>query len=207
LQENGEFGCVSGESGFNDERENDRLWIACRRSKFDLLESGEMDEAGGFLFNDGRHRIPLYAKFTKKQGKRAEFTIILNHLARGDEDFRKQQASALREWARIKSDPMIAIGDYNFDYEFSTPKRNSGFDEFVRDGGWKWIKPFEMIDTNWHDDGNGNDVYPGSMLDFNFVVGQAKEWQTECRVIVRDRGFPDNDNTSDHRPVELILAH
>jgi hypothetical protein len=78
--------------------------------------------------------------------------------------------------------------------------------EFVKDGAWKWIKPVEMIDTNWSDD-NGKDRYPNSLLDFNFVAGGAKDWKAECRVIVRDGDFPDDDMTSDHRPVELRLEN
>jgi endonuclease/exonuclease/phosphatase family metal-dependent hydrolase len=115
--------------------------------------------------------------------------VILNHLARGDAEFRQQQAAALREWARNKSTPIIAIGDYNFDYDFKTQKGNLAFDEFLKDGVWKWIKPVEMIDTNWSDD-NGVDRYPDSMLDFNFVAGAAKDLKAECRVIVRDGDFP-----------------
>ena len=52
----------------------------------------------------------------------------------------------------------------------------------------------------------GGGRYPDSMLDFSFLAGAAKDWKAECRVIVRDGDFPDDDKTSDHRPVELILA-
>ena len=165
-----------------------------------------MDEAGGVKLNDGRHRAPLYVRL-KDRGNGQELIVILNHLARGDADFREQQATGLREWARTKSVPMIAIGDYNFGYEFKSKKGNAGFDAFLKDGVWKWIQPVELIDTNWSDDnGNGGDRYPDSMLDFNFVAGAAKDWKAECRVIVRDGDFPDDDKTSDHRPVELILS-
>jgi hypothetical protein len=43
------------------------------------------------------------------------------------------------------------------------------------------------------------------MLDFAFVASAAKELECKCRVIVRDGDFPDDDATSDHRPVELIV--
>ena len=33
------------------------------------------------------------------------------------------------------------------------------------------MKPPELIDTQWSDDGNGGDRYPDSMLDFAFVAG------------------------------------
>ena len=55
-------------------------------------------------------------------------------MARGDTEFRAEQAGGLREWARTKSAPLIAIGDYNFDWDFRTEKGNSDFDAFMRDG-------------------------------------------------------------------------
>jgi endonuclease/exonuclease/phosphatase family metal-dependent hydrolase len=146
----------------------------------------------------------LYARLKDRRNGQ-ELIVILNHLARGNAEFRAQQAGGLREWARTKSEPIIAIGDYNFDYDFHTKKGNAGFDAFLADGVWKWIQPKPMIDSNWSDDGNGNDHYPDSLLDFNFVAGAAKDWHALCRVIIREGDFPDDDKTSDHRPVELVL--
>ena len=196
---------IRGYTGVNNGREPDRLMLCINSSKFDLVESADMQETGGVKLNDGRHRAPLYARLRDKENGK-ELIVVLNHLARGDAEFRALQAAGLREWARNKSTPIVAIGDYNFDYDFHTKKGNAGFDEFLKDGVWKWIKPEPMIDTNWSDDGKGNDRYPNSMLDFNFVAGAAKDWEAECRVIVREGDFPDDDTTSDHRPVELILT-
>ena len=42
------------------------------------------------------------------------------------------------------------------------------------------------------------------MLDFVFVAGWPDGWQAECSVIVRDQDFPDDEATSDHRPVEEV---
>ena len=64
-----------------------------------------------------------------------------------------------------------------------------------------------LADTNWSDpDDDGKDNYPDSMLDFAFVAGPAKDWNPVCRAIVRDGDFPDDDTTSDHRPIELRLT-
>lgn len=102
--------------------------------------------------------------------------------------------------------PIIAVGDFNFDYDFATKNGNEAFRQFMQDGIWKWVKPEKLVDTNWADRNNdGVDDYPGSMLDFVFAANAAKEWKTECRVIFRDGDFPDDDKTSDHRPVELIV--
>jgi hypothetical protein len=65
----------------------------------------------------------------------------------------------------------------------------------------------KLVDTNWSDrGGDGVDDYPHSCLDFTFVVGKAKLWQSRSRVIVREGDFPDDEKTSDHRPVELVTV-
>jgi hypothetical protein len=79
------------------------------------------------------------------------------------------------------------------------------FTEMLRDNVWQWVRPEELIDTNWSDP-DGLDNFPGSMLDFAFVAGPAKDWQPANNVIVRDGDFPNNAATSDHRPIELLLA-
>ena len=35
--------------------------------------------------------------------------------------------------------------------------------------------------------------------------GTSKDWVTRSRVIVREGDFPDDDSTSDHRPVEVLI--
>ena len=68
-----------------------------------------------------------------------------------------------------------------------------------------WVEPEKLVDTNWSDrDDDEVDDYPHSCLDFTFVAGKAKLWHSRSRVIVRDGDFPDDDKTSDHRPVELV---
>lgn len=131
---------------------------------------------------------------------------MVNHLARGNEELRNQQAVGLREWARDQTLPTIAIGDFNMDDDFLTQRGNQAFIEILRDNVWEWVEPEELIDTNWSDnDGDGRDNYPDSMLDFAIVAGPAKDWSPICRVIMRARDFPDDEATSDHRPIELLL--
>lgn len=198
---------VRGLSGTNEEREDDHLWLAFDSQVFSLVDSQEMKEAGGFVFDDGHHRVPLYVRL-KDNANGQEVVFLMNHLGRSDREFRQAQARALREWARTKSIPIVAIGDYNFDFVFATEKGNKAFDEFMRDNVWTWIRPEPLIDTNWSDrDGDGIDNYIDSLLDFSFVAGAAKTWKASSRVIVRENDFPDDEKTSDHRPVELILKN
>ena len=177
---------------------NDRLQIIYNSKKFDLLERLELSE----INFENRYRSPLVARLQdKKTGQ--QILVVNNHLARGREEVRTKQAGQLVEWARNQNTPIVAIGDYNFDYVFKTRKGNDGFVAMMRDNIWRWVEPVELIDTNWYDNPrnpDGIDDYPGGMLDFAFVAGAATTWKTECRIIVRPGDFPDDEKTSDHRP-------
>ena len=136
----------------------------------------------------------------------------------------------LREWARQQTKPIIAAGDYNFDFDFRNLTGNQSMALFMRrpasDGGafvWQWVVPSpefsvsgtsdadrrvgmltEWIDTNWAGD-NGSDRYRDSMLDFIFVAQRARDWKAEANIIFRPGDFPDDERTSDHRPVEATF--
>lgn len=186
-------------------KENDHLQLIYNINRLELIRWSEMEEHGGFRFNYENRalRCPLLARFRDLKTNE-EFQVVSNHLARGNAKFRTKQAIGLREWARLQTIPTIAIGDFNFDYEFKTRRGNDGFTEFTRDNVWKWIEPKKLIDTNWYDrEKDGEDDYPGSMLDFAFVAGPAKGQSWSCHVIVRPGDFPDDKKTSDHRPIVL----
>ena len=106
---------------------------------------------------------------------------------------------------------MLAIGDYNFDYDFHTKTSNQAFQLFIKDGVWEWLQPEELIDSNWSDlnprlpDDQRTDRYPDSILDFIFVAGPAQQWQAKSWVVVRPGDFPDSEETSDHRPVAAVV--
>ena len=46
---------------------------------------------------------------------------------------------------------------------------------------------------------------PDSMLDGAYVGGPAKQWFSSCSVITWPGDFPDDEGTSDHRPIKLTL--
>ncbi|MEM6468066.1 MAG: endonuclease/exonuclease/phosphatase family protein [Planctomycetota bacterium] len=188
----------------------DRLQILFDADRFRLIGSEELEEEGGFKLNNGHHRSPLVVQLMELETKIA-FQLTVNHLARGSAELREEQASGLREWARQSSMPTIAIGDFNFDYSFISRSGNPAFAAMMRDNVWQWVQPEEWIDTNWADGGRGRtgdgiDDYPDSMLDFAFVAGPARDWSPVFRVIKRPGDFPDDETTSDHRPIELILT-
>ncbi len=184
----------------------DRLQIFVKRDRYEILEEKEMSQHREFVLNKGYHRSPLYVRI-KDRLFGDELIVMTNHLARGNAKFRQEQAVGLREWARDQNVAVIALGDFNMDYDYRTMKGNPAFDEMVRDNVWSWLAPNDFIDTNWSDrDGDGNDNYPDSMLDLAFAAGAAKEWGIECRVVIRPDDFPDDRSTSDHRPIEIIYT-
>jgi hypothetical protein len=180
----------------------DRLQICFNADRFELVRRLELDEINPEL----RYRSPLVAHL-KEKSSGYEFMVMTNHLARGKAEKRQKQAQWLVDWARDQTLPIVAIGDFNFDFVFDTNTGNEAFKIFVRDGIWKWVRPEKLIDSNWFDpEPDGIDNYIDSILDFAFVAGPAKDWIATSDVIVREGDFPDDDQTSDHRPIRLKIS-
>ena len=180
---------------------DDRLMVAFNADVLELLKAEELNDLNPQM----KYRSP-FALTLRHKPTGTTFILMNNHLARGNATNRQAQALGLREWARTQTLPVIAMGDYNFDYVFTDKRGNQSFADFMQDGIWKWIQPEEWVDSNWYDgDKDGKDDYPGSMLDFAFVAGPAKDWKCQCRIISWEGDFPDDDSTSDHRPVELSI--
>ena len=126
----------------------DRLQIIFNKSRFELLQKKELSRHGDLVLNDGNHRSPSFIRVRDRDSK-AEFIVMTNHLARVSAKLRTQQAIGLREWARDQNVPIINIGDFNMDFDFPTQRGNDAFVEILRDNVWMWVKPKELIDTNW----------------------------------------------------------
>ncbi len=185
---------------------DDRLQLIYSGKRFELLERIELSRHEEHVLNNGNHRSPLAARLRDRESGR-DYIVMVNHLARGNEAFRNQQAIGLREWARDQAMPCICIGDFNMDYEFATRKGNQAFIEMLSDNVWSWVEPKELIDSNWWDpEADGVDNFEGSLLDFAFVSGEAKRWTPRCEVIVEKGDFPDDQTTSDHRPIRVQLS-
>lgn len=182
-----------------------RLLIAWNPDRFEKLAVEELKQIGGKGFAPGLQAAPL-AVHLKDKASGLEFKIVMNHLARGSAELRGTQAQLLCDWAREEKLPIVAVGGYNFDYDFVKREGNPAFQLFLASGAWKWIEPRQLVDTNWADrNRDGKDDYPDSMLDFVFVAGPAKQWQVTSEVIVRPGDFPDSDKTSDQRPIRTIV--
>ena len=203
---------TSASGGFQD---TDSLLLIVDKQRFRIEEAVELHRHGGIAANFNnpesdsadfgalRARSPLAVKLVDLKSADS-FWVVANHLARGEAELRTDQARMLVKWAADRQEPVIAAGDFNFDYEFKTGRGNPGYQAMMEGGVWEWLKPDPLIDSNWSDDRQAlpqrADRYPDSILDFVFVANGAKQWQGESDVVVRPNDFPDNDQTSDHRP-------
>lgn len=173
----------------------DRLLVLFNLDKFDLLEHSELH-----YMNPGyRVRSPLVVLLRSTQGGQ-EFLFIVNHLYRGNAEARLEQAEALAQWSKEQTLPIIAVGDYNFDYDIATEKHNPGFDAMVTNGPFMWIRPAKLVRTNC------DMRFPAAILDFIFLAGPAKDWKASSKILFPEDNYcPDGETKSDHRPVEATI--
>ena len=190
-----------GKTGKRADQADDHLmfiWRSDRLQKISSKEHSWPKTSSGYCAS-------LVLKFRESKTK-DEITLINNHFAGSDANIGQRQAARLRDFARGKSDGIVCIGNFNFEYRFDQKRGKKTMDKFMKDGIWNWVKPEKWVDTNWADrNKDGKDDSPGSLVDFAFVAGAAKDWLTTCRVLTWDGDFPDDETTSDHRPIELVL--
>ncbi len=181
------------------------LMIVYDYERLYLVSKTELEEVDGIKTAKDDYPFPLVAHLRDKTDDQ-EFFLILAHLLPDDDEFRLQQASALQTWAEKKAEPVVVMGSLNFQYNVDNAQGNQSFDELQKNGTYKWIKPLTWIDTEWLDtEGDGQNELEGILSDLVFVAGRARSWPATCRVIKRSRDFPDNERSSNHRPIELIL--
>ena len=126
---------------------------------------------------------------------------MVNHLARGKTALRNRQGTGLGVWAAQQDLPVIAVGDYNFDYEIDTGEGNRGMRNMLSSGLWEWVRPAELCKT-----GASNRYY--SVLDFVFVAHRPDHWRVDSRILVDGFPFIEPRKRSDHRPVRgRVLIH
>ena len=71
--------------------------------------------------------------------------------------------------------------------------RDDGFDLLTAEGVFSWVRPGSLVRTQ--------DSSFDSVLDFVFIAGNTWTWEMESEIIERQGDFPDDNQTSDHRPV------
>jgi len=149
-------------------------------------------------------RAPLVALFQDIETGQ-EFFFMVNHLYRTRRDRRHQQSRLLNEWAGEQELPVIATGDYNYDWEVEggDDDHDDGFDLLTAADIFTWVRPAVLRRTQCSATQNGCRF--NSVLDFVFVANQPDSWQSSSEIITAPGDFPDNSSTPDHRPVQAIF--
>lgn len=131
--ENANFERITGTTGGAD-----KLVIVYDGTRFDKVRQFELHD----MNPNGRVRSPLVAHL-RNRATGQEFLFMVNHLYRSNNTARHQQAQLLNQWARTQAFPVIAVGDYNFDWsvENGDQDHDLGYDNMVKDGVFTWVRP------------------------------------------------------------------
>ena len=188
--ENANYTAILGDSG-----RDLRLLTIFNADRFQLLDGYEI----AHINTTGNARAPLVLQLRDKLSGET-FLLMNNHLYRSRDDERWRQATLLNEWARSQTIPVIAAGDYNFDWDYDNGEadHDTGYDNMTADGIWQWVRPERLVPTQCTD--NLPCTYD-EILVFVFVSGAAQQWQAISDVVVEPGDFPDDQLKSDHRPV------
>lgn len=183
--EDANFERVVGSTGGGD-----RLAILFNAERFRLVRSEELSN-----INQGNHRAPLVAELEEISSSR-KFLFMVNHLARANNTLRHQQGTKLNEWVRTQTLPVVAVGDYNFDWEVQggDQDHDRGYDNMTAGGAWTWVRPATLIKTQCSPNFD-------SVLDFVFVNGAAQGWVGSSQIVVEPNDCDPSPQKSDHRPV------
>lgn len=178
---------------------SDRLVIAWDDAVLELTDVEELHE-----INVGdTARAPLVATMRHRETG-LELLFMVNHLWRTEDASRHEQAELLNAWGAEQTLPVVAVGDYNFDWDVPSDGadyHDQGYDLMVEGGVWEWVKPDPLAKTqcSWSYD---------SVLDFTFVANAAKGWPATSDVLEVDRHYCDSqeDVRSDHIPVRATFT-
>lgn len=148
-----------------------------------------------------RGRAPLAVTFVHRETS-TPFMVVVNHLYRGnsgDNRFKRlNQSESLNQWARSIQLPVIAVGDFNYDWNIHSGEPNLGFHALTADGVFEWVMPEQLVGTQCSEDV----ANPRSVLDFVFVSGAALGWEGVSTILETQSSYcPDDSARSDHRPV------
>jgi endonuclease/exonuclease/phosphatase family protein len=189
--ENADFKAILGTTGGAD-----RLLI--------LYDARVLEERRHFELSDinigGNVRAPLVGDF-RVRATGLELLFMVNHLYRSRDDRRHEQARLLNEWGKRQSLPVIAVGDYNFDWDVQDGEHNhdQGYDLMTAAGVFRWVRPAKLVKTECS-------ASFDSVLDFVFVAGPAQGWAGVSDILSPEASYcPDTDQKSDHRPVRAMF--
>ena len=190
------FGSTGDNSARHGPGAKDYLAIVYNTRRLEWIDTRELHEANS---RSRSLRSPLVARFRLKS-TRKQFLFMVNHLARGDVGMRHKQARVLNSWVRRQNLPVIAVGDYNFDWDVKTGEHDRGYRNMTRDGYFKWVKPQSL--SRSHCSARYN-----SILDFVFVSKPAQSWPAKSRIHFPSASYckDPNNRKADHRPVSAVF--
>lgn len=166
----------------------DKLALLYRPQRFTIVRAGEIRLLDVRRFRDAL-ATGLFDRLSQQN-----FWLLVNHLARTDAAARLTQARALNTWASVQSEPLVAVGDYNFDWRLSDGSFDPAMPEMTAEDRWRWVRPQPMRPTTCY--------RPEGILDFIFTAGAAQSWPVRSEVLLSPGGdCPDDEFRSDHRPV------
>lgn len=191
-----DFGAILGTTGVYDDPDRSPDYLGLLYNSKRLERVGRHRELHSM--NDWNHRSPLVARFRHVGGK-AEFVIVLVHLASGDSELRMQQSWQLREWTFMRDVPVIMMGDFNYRWviDESDDDPPQAYSALTAGGTLRWVRPKPLLNT-WC--GNSRSVF-----DFFFVNEPALRWRGVADVIQAACKKSDK-KVSDHRPVRAVFA-
>jgi uncharacterized protein YraI len=182
-----DYGSVLGESGGGD-----RLLALYDATRFTLINSWEEEP----INTTGNTRAALVLHLRETTSAQ-EFLFMVNHLYRSRDEERHKQAELLNRWAARQTLPVLAVGDYNFDWAIAGSGHDRGYDLLTANNHFAWVRPDTLVTTQC----SGWPCQYNSVLDFVFTAGAAQSWRAEVEIVVVPGDFPDDNTTSDHRPV------
>lgn len=193
--ENADYQSILGSTGGAD-----RLLIIYNADHLSLLDNEELVD----INIGGRVRAPLVARFEDLETGQ-EFFFMVNHLYRSRRDRRHQQSRLLNEWASEQELPVIAVGDYNYDWEVQggDNDHDDGFDLLTAADIFTWVRPAMLRRTQCSATQNGCRF--DSVLDFVFVANMPDSWAASSEILMVTGDFPDDSSTPDHRQVQATI--
>ena len=189
------------ESYFGTTGGGDRLLIIYNEDRFELLAEFQLNHIN--IDQSGRAPLVVHLK-VRETG--IDFYFMVNHLFRGNSSKRHQQSRLLNEWAESVDIPVIAAGDYNYDWEVigGDGDHDLGYDLLTAGNIFTWVRPDTLIRTQCSATSSGNCRF-NSVLDFVFTANMPEAWEANSTILVEPGDFPDNAQTSDHRVVEGVF--
>lgn len=182
----------------------DQFLILFDKDQFEEVEHFEINWQDRYWFKSSMNPRPALVVRLRHKTTDLEFFFMVNHLYRGNgvDPRRLDQAKRLNEWAGGQALPVIAVGDYNFDWDLDLGQQQhnqqKGFGDLTACDRFSWLKPESLVKTQ--------DSSFNSILDFIFLANATDKIQGESQIIVETGDFPDSTKTSDHRPVLGVLA-